>query len=91
MSVADGLGADFAFDGGWRDGEFDVPELVNHVAFWMPMLIVVVSVDLHKLFEDGDLASGALDGEAGGVVKVAVHGALVFVVRVLRAKDGGTD
>lgn len=55
------------------------------------MFIVVVSVDLDKLLEDGDLTACASDSEAGGVMKVAVDGAVVLIIRVLRPKDGRTD
>lgn len=55
------------------------------------MLVHVVAVDLDKLFEDRGSTTGALDGEASRVVEVTVHRAVVLVVRVLWAKDGGTD
>ena len=38
-------------------GETNVPELVYHVAFGMPMLVLPVSEDLDKLLEDRCLAS----------------------------------
>lgn len=55
------------------------------------MLIRAIAEDLHKLLQNGRLAAVALLREAGGVVVVAVDAALVFVVAVLRAEDGGAD
>ena len=55
------------------------------------MLIDAIAEDLHKLLQDGRLAAIALLGELGAVVVVAVDVALVLVVGVLRAEDGGAD
>ncbi len=55
------------------------------------MLVGVVAIDLDELLEDGGLASCTLDGEASAVVEVAKDVAVVLVVAVLRAKDGGAD
>lgn len=65
--------------------------LVNHVAFWVPVFVDAVAVDLDKLLEDGGLAAGTLDGELSRIVVVAVDVALVFVIRVIRAKHDRTD
>ncbi len=66
----------------------DVPELVDHVALGVPVLVLAIPEDLDKLLKDGGLASAATLGELGGVVIVAVDAAVVFVVAVLGAEDG---
>ena len=52
------------------------------------MLVDRVAVDLDELLEDGGTTAGALDGEPGRVVEVAVDRPGVLVVRVLRAEHG---
>lgn len=56
----------------------------------MPVLILAVSKDFDKLFEDGRLTAIAALGEFGRIVVMTVYVALVFVVAVLRAKHGRT-
>jgi hypothetical protein len=57
----------------------------------MPVLILAVPVDLYKLLEDGGPAASALCGVAERVVVVAIDHPIMFVVRVLRPKDGRAD
>ena len=55
------------------------------------MLIDAVAEDLHELLENRGLASVALLRKLGAVVVVAVDVAVVLVVGVLGAEDGGAD
>lgn len=55
------------------------------------MLIHAISEYLHKLLQNGRLASIALLCEFRGVVVVAVYTALMFVIRVLSTKHSRTD
>jgi hypothetical protein len=55
------------------------------------MLVLAIPVDLDELLENGGSATGALDGESGRVVEVAVDRAAVLVVGILRAKNGRAD
>lgn len=68
-----------------------IPVLVDHVAFRVPVLVLAIAVDFDKLLENGSLAAIAALGKLGGVVVVAVDAALVLVVAVGGAEDGGTD
>jgi len=52
------------------------------------MLVDTVAEDFHELLQDGGLTSIALLRELGRVVVMAVHVALVLVVRILRAENG---
>jgi hypothetical protein len=52
----------------------------------MPVLVLTVSEDFHKLLENGGLAPVTALGELGRVVIVAVDIAVMFVVTVLGAK-----
>lgn len=54
------------------------------------MLVLAVSEDFDKLFENGRLAAVTALGEFCRIVVMAVYVALVLVVTVLGAKDGGT-
>ena len=74
-----------------RGVQADVPELMDHVAFGVPVLVLAVTEDLDELFEDGGLAAVAPLGELGRVMVVAVDAAIVFVVAVLGAEDGGAE
>jgi hypothetical protein len=60
---------------------------VDHVAFWVPVLIGTISKDFNKLLENSSLAAVATLRELRRVVVVAVHLAVMFVVAVLSAKD----
>ena len=59
-----------------------VPVLVDHVAFWVPMLVLPVAEDFDELLQDRCLAAVAALSELGRVVVVAVDAALVFIVAV---------
>ena len=41
--------------------------------FWMITVLLHVTVNFHKLFENGSIATGAFVGESNAVVKVAIH------------------
>lgn len=69
----------------------NVPELVDHVTFWVPVLVLTVTEDLDKLLKNCRLTTVALLRELGGVMVVAVDLPIVFVVAVLRAEDGRTE
>lgn len=70
-------------------GQPDIPEFVDHITLWVPVLILTVPKDLHKLFQDCRLTAIAPLRVLGGVVIVAIDLSLVFVVAVLGTKDGG--
>jgi len=55
------------------------------------MLVLAVSVNLHKLLQDRGPAACALDSVAEGVVVVTKDLAIMFIVRVLRPKNGRAD
>lgn len=57
----------------------------------MPVLILSIPKYLDKLLEDSCLAAIAPLGEPCRIVVMAENVALMFVVAVLGAKDGGTD
>jgi hypothetical protein len=61
---------------------------MNHVAFRMPVLVLAVSKNLHKLLQNSSLTTAALLGELGRVMIMAIHVAVVLIVAVLGAKDG---
>lgn len=44
------------------------------------MFVYIIAVDLYELFENGCSAACAFYGESGGIVKVAVDAAIVFVI-----------
>lgn len=73
-----------------RGREADIPELVDHVAFWMPVLVLSVSKDLDKLLQDCRVTTIAALRELGRVVVVTVYLSVVFVIAVLRTKNRGT-
>jgi hypothetical protein len=60
---------------------------VDHVAFWVPVLIGTIAKDFNELLENSSLAAIATLRELRRVVVVAVHLAIMFVVTVLSAKD----
>lgn len=47
--------------------------LLNHITFWVPTLVFLVSVDLDELLEDGNTTAYAFGGKTGAVVKVTVY------------------
>ena len=57
----------------------------------MPTLVTVVAVDLHELLEYCAVAASALGGKTGRVVEVAVNVVFVFIIGVLRTKNGRAD
>jgi len=63
-----------------------IPELVNHVALGVPVLVVSVSHNLDKLLEDGGSASGAPLGKLRRVVEMAKDLTFVLIVAILGAK-----
>lgn len=69
----------------------DIPELVYHVAFWVPVLVLAVAEDFDKLLQYGRLAAAAALGKLGGVVVMAVHLPVMLVVAVLGSEDGRTE
>lgn len=64
---------------------------MDHVTFWMPVLVLTVPEDLDELLKNGGLAAIAALRELGGIVIVAVHLAVVLVVAVLGAEYGGAQ
>ena len=65
-------------------------DLVDHVTFWMPALISHITIYLHKLLENCAITTGALGRKSGGIMEVAVHIPVVFIIRILRTEQGGT-
>ncbi len=55
------------------------------------MLIFTVSEYLNELFENRSLAAFTALSELGRVMVMAVHMAVMFVVAVLGAEDGGAE
>ena len=55
----------------------------------MPAFIPHVSVDLDELFQDSGAAPGTLGRKPRRVVVMAIDIPVVFVVRVMRPKQGG--
>lgn len=54
----------------------------------MPTFVPHVSVDLNKLFQDRSATPSALGRESRGVVVMAENIPVVFVIRVVRSKQG---
>lgn len=54
----------------------------------MPVLVLAVAKDFNKLLENGRLAAITFLCKLGRVVIVAVDLTIVFIVAILRAKDG---
>jgi hypothetical protein len=57
----------------------------------MPVLVLPIAENFHKLLEDGRLAAIASLRKLSGVVVVAIDIAIMLVVAVLGAKDGRTE
>jgi hypothetical protein len=57
----------------------------------MPVLVLAVSVNLNKLLQNCGPATSTLDGVAKRVMVMAKDLAVMFIVRVLRAKHGRAD
>lgn len=64
---------------------------MDEIALWVKGAVPLIAVYLDKLLENGRVASNTLDCKAGGIVPMAKDGAVVLIVRVLGAKEGGTD
>jgi hypothetical protein len=64
---------------------------MDHVALWMPMLILAISHDLHELFGywPGTPKTQLCEFEAK--VVMTVYSIFVFVVRILCTKYDSTD
>jgi hypothetical protein len=69
----------------------DGTDLVDHIAFGVPTLVSHIPINLDKLLENGGIATGTLGRKAGRVVKMAVHIAVMFIVRVLGTKERWAD
>ena len=57
----------------------------------MPVLVLPISKDLHKLLEDRGLTTVASLSKLSRVVIMAVDFIVMFIVAVLRPKDSGTN
>ena len=66
----------------------NVPEFVDHVALWMPMLVLAVAKYFDKLFQYRSLTSIATLRKFSRVMVMAVNISIVLVVAVLCAKNG---
>lgn len=55
------------------------------------MFVLVIAIDFYKLFQNRSSATRALDSESRAIMEVAKDAAVVFIIRVLRPKDGGAD
>jgi hypothetical protein len=55
-------------------------DLVNHVTLRVPTLVTHVSIDLHKLLENGSIATCALGGKARRVMVMTIYVVVVLVV-----------
>lgn len=58
----------------------DIPELVYHITFRVPVLILAVAENLDKLLEDGGVTAMTALSKLRGVVEMAIHLALVLVI-----------
>jgi hypothetical protein len=68
----------------------DVPVFVNHITLRVPVLILTITKDFNKLFENSSLTAVAALSKLGRVMVVAVYVSFMFVVAVLSTKDGRT-
>ena len=57
----------------------------------MPALVLTVAVDLYVLLQNSSRTAGALCGESGRVVEMAVNVVVFFIIAVLRPKRDQTD
>jgi hypothetical protein len=58
-------------------------DLVDHVTFWMPALVAHVPIDLHELLQNCGVATRTFCRKARRIMIMAVHVAVVFIIRVL--------
>lgn len=56
----------------------------------MPALVSHVAIDLNKLFQDRTTATRTFCGKTRRVMKMAIDIAIMFVVRILGAKESRT-
>ena len=56
----------------------------------MPVFVLIVAIYLDKLLENSSVTACAADSKSRGVMEVAEDLAIVFVVAILRSKDGWT-
>lgn len=59
---------------------------MDHVTFWVPVLILAIPKYFHKLLQDCCVAPITALGELGRVMVVAVDLAIMLIIAVLRAK-----
>ena len=64
-----------------------ITDFVNHVTFRMPAFITRVTINLHKLLQNGGIATKALGGKARRVMVMTIYVIIVLVIRVLGAKQ----
>lgn len=74
-----------------RRGKANIPKFMDHVALGVPMLVLAIAIYLDKLLKDSSPATVAALSELRGVVVVAIHIAIVFVVTVLGAENGRAE
>lgn len=63
-----------------------IPVFVDHVALWVPMLVLTISEYLHELFQNRRLTAVTSLCKLGGIVVVAIDAALMLVVAILCAE-----
>lgn len=69
----------------------DIPKFVNHVTFWMPVLVLSIAKYFDKLLQNSSLTAIASLGEVCRIMIVTVHFSLVLIITILGTKDGGAD
>lgn len=65
----------------------NVPKLVDHVAFRVPMLVLTIAENFHELFEYSSLTTIALLRESRRIMIVTVHAALMLIVAIPSSED----
>jgi hypothetical protein len=63
---------------------------MDHVTFWVPMLILAISKNLNELLQDSIMTSMTSLREPSGVMIVAIYVSIMFVVAILGAEYGWT-
>ena len=69
-----------------RGGKSDIPKFVDHIAFWVPVLVLAIAENFNKLLQDGCLAPVASLGKLGGVVVMTIDLPLMLIIAVLGTK-----
>ena len=64
---------------------------MDHIAFWVPVLVLTIAEDFDELLENRRMTAIASLSELCGVVEMAIHLRFVLVITVLGSKDCGTD